>query len=176
MGTPNHINLQGIEKFLSEIQQNPEKKKRVQVIEGEWIFGGEPFQFQGEIRFEKGTTLFSSDSPSFMGGWGNLPGPLHYCFFGVASCYTAVFVTIATQMGIHLEEVRTRVEGEINFGVVFGLEEGPVVEGVRIFLRVKSSSPREKIQVAEELAKKRCPAVYTLTHSVPLTTELSFIE
>ncbi len=38
-----------------------------------------------------------------MGGSGSLPGSMHYCFYGLASCYTDTFATIAAILGIELK-------------------------------------------------------------------------
>ena len=87
-----------------------------------------------------------------MGGRGSLPGPMHYCFFGLASCYTGVFATIATMLGIKLKQVKTRVEADLNFSRMVGLGEEPPMEEVRVKLTVISDAHSEKIKEAENLA------------------------
>jgi len=84
-------------------------------------------------------------------------------------CYTATFATVASQLGITLKKLATKVEAEVNFSRVFGLGDDPVIEEVRVTLFVESDVPEEKIREAEELARQRCPVVYTLTNPVKLT-------
>jgi uncharacterized OsmC-like protein len=104
-----------------------------------------------------------------MGGGGKFPGPMHYCFYGLASCYTATFATMATMLGIELKKLTTRVEADVNFSRVFGSGNQPVMEEVRVTLNVVSDAPESKIREAEELAVQRCPVVFTLKNPVKLT-------
>jgi len=60
----------------------------------------------------------------------------------------------------------------LNFSRVFGLSKEPVVEEVRITLKVESDASREKLEEVERLAYERCPAVFALTEQVKLNTYL----
>ncbi len=78
--------------------------------------------------FEGSKIVMESDQPKNLGGGGTRPGPLHYCFFGLVSCYTATFAATASQMGIRLRRLTARLEGDLNFSRVFGLSNEPVME------------------------------------------------
>jgi len=130
--------------------------------------GGGP-QFQAEVSFED-KIIMESDQPDNLGGGGTRPGPLHYSFFGLVSCYTATFAAMANQMGIKLSKLTARLEGNLNFSPVFGLSQESVMEEIRIALEVESDAPREKLYEAERLAYERCPAVFALTEWVKLNT------
>ncbi|MEE8318143.1 MAG: OsmC family protein, partial [Dehalococcoidales bacterium] len=103
---------------------------------------------------------------------GTRPGPLHYCFFGLVSCYTATFAAMASMMGVELKKLSARLESNLDFSRVFGLSQAPVMEKIRIILQVKSDAPREKLEEIERLAYERCPAVYALSTPVNLDTSL----
>jgi uncharacterized OsmC-like protein len=171
----NHVNLESIQGFQEQIQKDPAKRRKTQVIEGEWILEKENGQFQATLKFEKGETILKCDSPIFMGGEGNFPGPLHYCFYGLLSCYTGVFATVCSMMGIELKRLHSKVEGDLNFSRVFGLTEEPIMEEVRVKLMVESDAPEEKIREAERMASERCPAVYTMTHIVKFSPQLEIL-
>ena len=113
-----------------------------------------------------------SDQPKNLGGGGTRPGPLHYCFFGLVSCYTATFAAMAAMEGIELKTLTARLEGNLNFSRVFGLSREPIMEEIHITLQVKSDAPREKLEEVEKLASERCPAVFALTEKVRLNTAL----
>ena len=132
--------------------------------------------FQSTIEFEDGQTIFEMDNPTFMGGGGNLPGPMHYCFYGLASCYTGTFATMAAMLGIKLKILTTRVEADVNFSRVFGLEDQLIMEEARITLHVVSDAPEEKIKEAEALAKQRCPVVFTLRNPVKFSPRLEIFK
>ncbi len=168
----NNVDLDKVKSLEEEIKKNASKAKRTQVVEGEWVVKEGKVQFRSPIQFEGGKATFETDNPTFMGGGGSLPGPMHYCFFGLASCYTGVFAVIATMMGIELKKVATRVEADLNFSRMVGLGEDPPMEEVRVKLTVVSDAPEEKIKEAEALAQQRCPVVYTMRNIVKLTPTL----
>lgn len=172
----NNVDTDSIKDFMEQIKRDPSKARKTQIIEGEWIVEKGNVQFRSTIKFEGGQMVFETDSPTFMGGGGSLPGPMHYCFFGLASCYTGVFATIASMMGVRIKSLKTRVEADINLSPVFGIEEKPIMEEVRITLNVVSDSPTEKIKEIEELAIKRCPVVYTLKNPIKFTPRLEISQ
>ena len=176
MATLNNINVGMPEQVIKEAETDKSKVRRSQKIDGEWLLEeGDP-QFRAEVRFEGGKIVMESDQPKNLGGGGTRPGPLHYCFFGLISCYTATFAAMASQMGIKLRKLAARLEGDLNFSLVFGLSSEPVMEEIRIALQVESDAPREKLEEAEKLAHERCPAVFALTEQVKLNTSLEVMK
>lgn len=169
MARINNVDVERIQEVTEEMKQDLAKAKKTQVIEGEWLVEEGMAQYRATIQFEGGTTVFEADNPTMMGGGGNLPGPMHYCFYGLASCYTGTFATMAGMLGIELKKLTTRVEADVNFSRVFGLGDDPVMEEARVTLFVDSDAPEEKIREAEELALQRCPVVFTLRNPVKLT-------
>jgi len=168
----NHVALEQVSAFGQQIQADKAKARRTQVIEGEWLLDEAGPQFRSTIAFEGGTAVFDADNPTFMGGGGKLPGPMHYCFYGLASCYTGMFATIAAMMGIPLTKLTSRVEADVNFERAFGFGDAPTIEEVRVTLYVVSPAPAEKIREAEELAIARCPVVFTLRNPIKLTPKI----
>ncbi|HEY82764.1 MAG TPA: OsmC family protein [Dehalococcoidia bacterium] len=168
----NNVNVGMLEQVAREAKADKSKVKRTQKIQGEWLLEeGQP-QFRAEVSFEGGKIVMEADQPKNLGGGGTRPGPLHYCFFGLVSCYTATFAAVASQMGISLRKLTARLEGSLNFSRVFGLSKEPVMEEIRILLQVESDAPREKLEEVEKLAYERCPAVFALTEKVRLSTAL----
>jgi len=168
----NNVNVGMLEQVVKEAQTDKSKVKRQQKIEGEWLLKEGGPQFRAEISFEGGKMVMESDQPKSLGGGGTRPGPLHYCFFGLVSCYTATFAAVASQMGIRLKKLTAKLEGNLNFSRVFGLSQDPVMEEIHIAFQVGSDAPREKLEEVEKLAYERCPAVYALTQKVKLSTSL----
>ncbi len=168
----NKVNVGRLEQVVKEATADKSKVKRTQKVNGEWLLAEGGPQFRAEVNFEGGKLVMESDQPKNLGGGGTRPGPLHYCFFGLASCYTATFATMASQMRITLQKLTVSLEGDLNFSRVFGLSAEPVMEEVRIILQVESDAPQEKLEEVEKLAYERCPAVFALTELVKLNTSL----
>ncbi|MEW6195584.1 MAG: OsmC family protein [Bacteroidota bacterium] len=172
MAKINNVNLAGVKAFEEQIKKDSSAARKTQGVEGEWVLEEGGAQFISKIKFEGGETEFKVDNPTFMGGSGSLPGPMHYCFYGLASCYTGTFATMAAMLGIKLKKLTTKVEADVNFSKVFGISEEPIMEEVRVKLTVVSDEPEEKIKQAEELALQRCPVVFTLKNPVKLVPAL----
>ena len=172
MATLNNVNVGMLEQVTREAQTDKSKVKRVHKVEGRWLLEEGGPQFRAEVSFEGGKMVMESDQPRNLGGGGTRPGPLHYCFFGLVSCYTATFAAMASQMGISLRKLTARLEGDLNYSRVFGSSQEPVMEEIRIALQVESDAPREKLEEAERLAYERCPAVFALTERVRLKTSM----
>lgn len=172
MARINNVDVDKVKSSESQLKTDPSKARKTQVMEGEWVLQEGPVQFRSTIKFEGGETIFETDSPTFMGGSGKLPGPMHYCFYGLASCYTATFATMAAMLGIELKKLTTRVEADVNFSRVFGISDDPVMEEVRVILKVVSDAPEDKIKEAENLAIQRCPVVFTLKNPVKFSPSL----
>lgn len=168
----NNVALNQVEAFADQIRADRSKARRTQIIEGEWLTQGGGPQFRSKIGFEGGSTVFEVDNPTFMGGGGKLPGPMHYCFFGLASCYTGMFATVASMMDIPLTRLTVKVEADVNFERAFALGDSPTMEEVRVTLNVVSPAPAGRIREAEELALQRCPVVFTLRNSIKLTPRI----
>ncbi len=175
MSKLNNVNIDSVKSFEALLKKDPSSARRTQGIEGEWILENGSTQFVSKIQFENGETEFRVDNPTFMGGSGSHPGPMHYCFYGLASCYTGTFATMAAMLGIKLKKLTTKVEADINFSKVFGIDESPIMEEVRIKLTVESDEPIERIKQAEELALQRCPVVFTLKNPVKLVPSIELI-
>jgi len=176
MAILNNVNVGMLEQVITEAEIDKSKVKRSQKIEGEWLLDEGGPQFRAEVSFEGGKIVMESDQPKNLGGGGTRPGPLHYCFFGLVSCYTATFAVMASQMGIRLRKLTATLEGDLNFSRVFGLSREPVMEEIRIVLQVESDATQEKLEEAEKLAYERCPAIFALTERVKLKTSLEVIK
>jgi len=172
----NNVNVGALEQVIKDAETDKSKVKRTQKVEGEWLLEEGGPQFRAEVNFEGGKIIMESDQPKNLGGGGTRPGPLHYCFFGLVSCYTTTFATMASMMGIRLQKLTAKLEGDVNFSRVFGLSKEPVIEEIRITLQVESDASREQLEEAEKLAYERCPAVFALTEPVKLKTSLEIIH
>ncbi|MBI5327937.1 MAG: OsmC family protein [Deltaproteobacteria bacterium] len=167
----NNIDVAKLKGTAEALKQDISKAKKTNRIEGEWNLAEGP-QFSAAIEFENGKIKLMADQPTFLGGGGQQPGPMIYCLYGSASCYAATFATLAAMEGISLKKLKVTAESYIDFSKVFGLSDNPIAERVKFILQVESDAPKNKLLELEEMAKKRCPAVYCLTNPIELETSL----
>lgn len=167
----NNIDVSKLSGTVDALKKDLSKAKKTNRIEGEWNVGDGP-QFRATIEFENGKVKLMADQPTFLGGGGQQPGPMIYCLYGSVSCYAATFATLAAMEGISLKKLKVTAESYIDFSKVFGLSDNPIAEKVKFILHVESDAPKDRLRELEELAKKRCPAVYCLTNPIKLDTAL----
>lgn len=172
----NHVNLNEVVKFAEEIKKNPEKARQTLVIEGNWNLDESKLaSYSAEITYgpNQKKTVFEMDHAVFAGGGGNLPAPLQFGFFWIASCFAGTFAIIASFKGIKLQTLGTRVEADINWTQVFGIKTMPIMERVRMTVKVSASNATEaQLKEVEQAALQNCPAIATLQNPIPVTSKL----
>jgi len=169
----NHVDLDKIENNIKAIKADPTKAKKVNRIEGDWnCTGSSGPQFKAELQLEKGNFKLEADSPSFLGGSGTRPGPLHYCIFGLTSCFASTFMTLAAMESIVIESAHFVGECNVDFSKTFGLSEKPIIENAKFKISVKSDADTAALQRLTKLAEERCPGMFSLTNKIEVKTEL----
>lgn len=168
----NHVNMESLTKLMEAIKGDSANGKITPKVTGKWMFEeGQP-QFRSEMEIEGGTFTVDADMPTLLGGWGSAPGPLHYCLYGLASCYAFTFAALAAMEGVALRKLEVETEGHIDVSKVFGLSDDPIVEEVRWRVVVDSDADDQTIERLKKLAEERCPAVYCLMNPIKLTIDV----
>jgi uncharacterized OsmC-like protein len=168
----NNINTDATGKFLEEVKSDPQVAKKTKRVEGEWVFEEGKPQFRATLAFKEGEKVVDSDFAPFMGGRSLAPDPIQYCLYGMAACYAATFVSLATMEGIGFRGLKIAVENKVDLTRTLGLSSNPIVEEIELTLTVSSNANREKLEQIGVLAKDRCPGVYCLTNPIRLKTNL----
>ncbi len=168
----NNVNIKAIEETKDKILNNEFPSKRSFIVEGEWVFDRN-IQFMGTIEYPNGISELSTDQPPQSGGHGNAPNPIQICAFGMISCYSTTFVTIATQMGIEIKKLRAKGYVDVNMRSVFDIEDEPVVEKITIELEIETNASKEIIEKIKELSDKKCPAAYVIQNKVPFESKVN---
>jgi uncharacterized OsmC-like protein len=149
------------------------KAKKVNRVDGEWICeGSQDPQFRADFETESGKFTLETDSPSFLGGTGSRPGPLHYCIFGLTSCFAFTFITLAAMERIAIKSARFLGECHLDFPKTFGLSDRPIMENVKFRITANRDTNKEALEALVKLAEQRCPAIFSLANSINVETEL----
>ena len=160
----NNVRLERLREAVKGFERDPGSLKRVVAVGGSWVFDEGRPQFVGEVRFEGGVRRLESNMPSFMGGEGREPSPLHYCLYGLASCFAATIASIAAERGVRLKRLSVVAEGRYDFRKTLGVGDAPIVEEVvfKVDVEAEGGGVDEIIRESEE----RCPAVNCLKNPV----------
>lgn len=166
----NNVNLGAVGALLDRARTDPGAARLQKRVEGSWsLRDGNP-QFRASVAHGDGASLLQADMAPAFGGGGLAPDPLQYLLFGLAACYTATLVMIASTEGVDLGEVRAVAENTVDVSRTLGLGDKPLVE--RVSVRVTVSAPVDDARLAAwaKAAREGCPFAFTVANAVPLET------
>lgn len=170
----NNVDLDKVNKTLENGKSDKNTLRKPVRMHGEWNFDpSKGYQFTTELPYEKGKQVIEIDSPSFLGGNGNRLGPMAYCISGITSCFIGTFVGIASSKGISLKRLAVTTECGVNFAKTFDLGEEPITEGIQFEIQAESeNADKDKLNEILEMAKERCPAVYSMSHVINVNAKI----
>ena len=164
----NRINIEVFKETIKDVKIAPSNAIKSLSIEGTWKLDSESGpQFETKLKTENaGEVLVQSDETIILGGGGTAPNPVQYCIGGLLACYSATYVKWASMEGISLKTFKIRSTADMDLSAALGLTENPPLSNLRIELEIESSETLEKLLEINEIAKKRCPGYYCLTHGI----------
>ena len=113
--------------------------------------------------------LNAGEAPVLLGR-DNAPNPVEYLLHALAACVTTSMVYHAAAKGIEVEEVESRLEGDIDLHGFLGLDE-TVPKGyknIRIKFKIKADVPDEVLQELIETGQEFSPVYNSVTRGVPV--------
>jgi len=117
------------------------------------------------------TFRLDCDEPLSLGGEQSAPNPVEHLLNALAGCLTTALVAHAAVRGIHLEEVESELEGDIDLRGFLGLDpRAPKgYTSIRVKFRVKGDQ-----RDAEQLKKlaEFSPVYNTLIHSTHVDLDI----
>jgi uncharacterized OsmC-like protein len=119
--------------------------------------------------------LFDADEPAVLLGEDRGANPVEFVLTALAGCVTTSLIYMAAARGIRLEEVESRLEGDLDLRGFLGLSEEVRngYENVRITFRIKGDAPRETLEELVELAHRRSPVFDIVSNPVPVSVRLA---
>jgi len=170
----NNTDLDKISQTIATGKKDKESLRRPVKLRGEWnLDPTKGYQFRTELSYEKGKGVIEIDSPSFLGGNGNRLGPMAYCVAGITSCFIATFTSVAATLGINLTKLNVNTECMINFAKTFDVADEPITEGINFEIDTESNNAdKQKLQELVQMAKERCPAMYSMSHVIKVNAQI----
>jgi len=164
----NRINIEVFKETIEKGKNDSSSYLKSLEIEGIWRLNAKSGpQFETKLKTEKaGEVLVQSDETLILGGGGTAPNPVQYCIGGLLACYSATYVKWASMEGISLKSFKIRSTANMDLSAALGLTENPPLSNLRIELEIESDESLEKLLEINEIAKKRCPGYYCLTHGI----------
>lgn len=114
--------------------------------------------------------VLDADEPPVLLGEDAGPNPVEYLLHGLAACMTTSLVYHAAAKGIHVEEVESFIEGDLDLRGFLGLREDvhKGYEGIRVGFRVKADATEEELTQLAEMS----PVRDTIARPVPVSIRM----
>jgi uncharacterized OsmC-like protein len=109
-----------------------------------------------------------ADEPPILAGEDQGANPVEHLLHALASCVTTSMVAHAAVRGIHLEEVESELEGDIDLRGFLGLAEDVPKGYTDIRVKFKVKADPKDLKKLDELARYS-PVFNTLMQSVPVS-------
>ena len=124
-----------------------------------------------EVDIRTGTHTFKVDEPPALGGADVAANPVQYALASLGSCQAITYRIWATHLGIELDSLTVRVEGDLDLRGFFGTDDSirPGFTAVRVEVAV--TGPETEARYAELAAAvdEHCPVLDLFKNPVPVT-------
>ena len=177
----NGVNVDQLVGTIQAVKENPDLAKCKFRAETEWINGGhsqtriQGFYAAGQEDTSRAQPfVLNGDEPPVLLGENHGPNAVEAVLHALASCLAVGFIYNAAAMGIRVESLTFKLEGDLDLHAFLGLSEQtrPGYENIRLSYRVKSDAPREKIVELCNYVQKTSPVLDIIRNPVPVTVTL----
>jgi uncharacterized OsmC-like protein len=102
-----------------------------------------------EVDIRTGAHTFKVDEPAALGGADAAANPVQYALASLGSCQAITYRIWAAQLGVELDSVSVRVEGDLDLRGFFGLDDTvrPGFTAVRVEVSVTGPESAERFPV-----------------------------
>ena len=128
-----------------------------------------------EVDVRTGAHSFRVDEPEALGGTDAGANPVQYALASLGSCQAITYRFWATKLGIDLDTVTVRVEGDLDVRGFLGFDESvrPGFTAVRIDVAVAGPEDAERYQELAEAVDAHCPVLDLFRNEVPVSRSLA---
>src|SRR5215207_7749966 len=119
--------------------------------------------------------VLDAGEPAILLGTDTGPNPAEYLLHALAACVTTSLVYVAAARGVHLTEVESTLEGDMDVQGALGLSDDyrNGFEQIRVSFRVTGEAPDEKLREIVARAQQRSAVFDMVTNGVPVTVDVA---
>jgi uncharacterized OsmC-like protein len=154
------------------------------VLAGDAAKGHVVFTAQGtlvgvtEVDIRTGAHSFKADEPRSIGGTGAAANPVQYALASLGSCQAITYRFWAAQLGVTLDSITVRVEGDLDLRGFFGVDDGvrPGLSAVRVEVTVTGPESEERYAELATAVDEHCPVLDLFRNPVPVSRALHLAD
>lgn len=173
----NGINLNILKETVNSIQKDPELGRCKFRARNKWLDANHNcstisgfYGAQQEIPHKQEFELHA-DEPSILAGEDQGANPVEHLLNALASCVTTSMVAHAAVRGLHIEELESELEGDIDLSGFLGLDPSVPKGYTNIRVKFKVKTDPENLKRLKSLAEFS-PVYNTITHGTKVDIEI----
>ncbi|WP_159881922.1 OsmC family protein [Paenibacillus puerhi] len=117
------------------------------------------------------------DEPKSLGGTDTGMNPVEALLASLGACQSIVARVYAPKFGVKLEAFSVDVEGDIDLDGFFNKSDvRPGYSDIRYTFKIKTDSPKEKVEEFVRFLESKCPVGDTIANPVNLKLESIILE
>ena len=175
--TVNGVAVENLFRTIEAIKATPDIAKFKFHIRNQWVDAGQnistagQFYGAGQEQSRAKPFVLEADEPPVLLGRDSAANPVEHLLHALASCLTTSMVYHAAARGIHIEEVESRLEGDIDLHGFLELDKNVRngYQGIRVNFKIKADVPDEKLQEIVQLGPGHSPVFDSVTNGVPVS-------
>jgi uncharacterized OsmC-like protein len=173
----NGVNLDKLQETMEAIKESPVIAKFKFGLNNSWQDCGYNRStiksFYGvceDIDHEK-PFMLEADEPPILLGSEKAANPVEYLLHALASCVTTTISYHAAARGIQIQEIESRVDGDLDLQGFLGMRDDVRrgYEGIKMSIGIKADCSDEELKELYELGTKLSPVFDTVTRGVPIS-------
>jgi putative redox protein len=128
-----------------------------------------------EVDIKTGEHTFKVDEPAALGGGDAAANPVQYALASLGSCQAITYRFWAAQLGVELESITVRAEGDLDLRGFFGVDKGvrPGFTAVRLAVTVTGPESDERYAELAAAVDEHCPVLDLFTNPVPVSRTIA---
>jgi uncharacterized OsmC-like protein len=177
----NGVNVDQLVGTIAAVKENPDLARCQFRAQTEWVSGGhsrttiQGFYAAGQEDSSRSQPfVLDGDEPPVLLGSNQGPNAVEAVLHALASCLAVGFVYNAAAMGIRVQRLSFRLQGDLDLHAFLGLSETrrPGYENLKVTYRVESDAPREKVIELCDYVQKTSPVLDIIRNPIPVTIAL----
>jgi uncharacterized OsmC-like protein len=114
-------------------------------------------------------TSVEADHPEVLTGEDHAPTPVEHLLHAIAACLTGGLVNIAAARGVHLTQVTSTVEGDIDLLGILGMSDDVRngYEQIRVSFHIEGDADDATLRALVEQSRRRSAVYDVLTNPTP---------
>jgi len=173
----NGVSVADLHKTIDVIKATPAIAKFKFRVHNQWLEAGQNIstadKFYGAGGEHSRTKPFvlQADEPPILLGKDSAANPVEHLLHALASCLTTSMVYHASARGVHIQEVESSLEGDLDLQGFLKLDKNVRngYQGIRVKFKIKADVPDEKLQEIVQLGPEHSPVFDSLTQGVPVS-------